>query len=288
MAHLFEKSFDLSVRGIHTSCHVAGSGVPLLLLHGSGPGTSAAGTWRFILDRLTDDFLIYAPDLIGFGESGENPVSPSFDADLWLEQALAIIDEMPPGPIAVYGHSISGYTALRIPSKCDRVAAVMTTGTMGWQYTRNFFTDLTWTLPRSRQGLRTVLESLVHDKSQITEDFVEQRYRLLSESDKAMSFDAMFAGDKQFYIDSCVLSPAELNSVACPVLLIHGRSDQIIRPEDTTMALAARLLQADVALLGSCGHLPATERPETISALAKDFFCTALQSVAAQPKTNEE
>jgi len=277
---MFERSIDIDVRGIRTVCHLAGSGQPLLMLHGSGPGASVESTWRFILNRLTDRFAIYAPDLIGFGLSGNNPAVPAFDPDLWLEQALAVIDRMPEGPIMVFGHSISGFTALRLPSRVRRIAGVLTTGTMGVRYDQNAFTTLTWNLPRTREDLRAALQTLVHDKSRIDDEFVKQRFELLSDSGAAQSFDAMFPGDKQQYIDRCVLSDDEIAGITCPVLLTHGKSDVIIRASDTTLSLAQRIPQADVYLLAACGHLPATERPDTMAALAANFFEAALPPAA--------
>lgn len=277
---MFARSMDVDVQGIRTVCHLAGSGQPLLMLHGSGPGASADGTWRFILDRLVDRYAIYAPDLIGFGLSASNPAIPAFDANLWLEQALAVIDRMPEGPIVVFGHSLSGFTALRLPSRAKQIAGVLTTGTMGARFEQNAFTVLTWKLPGTPEELRIALECLVHDKSQIDDEFVRRRFDLLYGGDAARSFEMMFPGDKQQYIDSCVLSDDEIAGITCPVLLTHGKSDVIIRASDTTLNLARRIPLADVHLLAACGHLPATERPETMAALATAFFQNALQTAA--------
>lgn len=269
---MFESSFEFTVRGAKAVCHRAGNGRPLVLLHGSGPGASAEGTWRFVLERLARNFSIYAPDLIGFGQSVDPSVSCAFDADIWLDQALALIDMISGNTVPVFGHSISGFTALRLPSRSSRVSKVLTTGAMGTKYPQSANTGLTWNLPPDRDGLRRALEILVHDKSIITDAFVEARYDILFNKGAARDFEAIFPGDKQKYIDACALTDQEIRGIQCPVLLVHGKCDVVIRPEDTTLKLAGLIPQSDVYLMSNCGHLPATERPDTIAALTEIFF----------------
>jgi pimeloyl-ACP methyl ester carboxylesterase len=43
-----------------------GSGPPVLLLHGSGPGTTAAA-WEPLIEALAPTHRVIAPDFFGFG-----------------------------------------------------------------------------------------------------------------------------------------------------------------------------------------------------------------------------
>ena len=45
----------------------AGSGSPVLLLHGSGPGVTAFANWRLVIPHLQENHRVIAPDLLGFG-----------------------------------------------------------------------------------------------------------------------------------------------------------------------------------------------------------------------------
>ncbi len=56
--------------GIATNYHDSGSGEPVLLLHGSGPGVTAWANWRTVLPALARDFRVIAPDMVGFGYTG--------------------------------------------------------------------------------------------------------------------------------------------------------------------------------------------------------------------------
>jgi 2-hydroxymuconate-semialdehyde hydrolase len=69
--------------GPHTSGISAGAGPPpLLLLHGSGPGVTAAANWRPVIPALSQDRRLLAPDHLGFGgtATGEprSPLIPVF------------------------------------------------------------------------------------------------------------------------------------------------------------------------------------------------------------------
>jgi len=46
---------------------VGGSQRPVLLLHGSGPGVSAAANWRPVIPALRATRRVIAPDQLGFG-----------------------------------------------------------------------------------------------------------------------------------------------------------------------------------------------------------------------------
>jgi len=54
-----------------------GSGPPVLLLHGSGPGTTG-GAWAPLIAALAPRFSVLAPDLFGFGDAqGVRPLETS-------------------------------------------------------------------------------------------------------------------------------------------------------------------------------------------------------------------
>src|SRR6202161_2202375 len=53
--------------GIETSYLEAGSGEPVVMLHGSGPGVSALANWQHNIPTLSQRFHVLAPDIVGFG-----------------------------------------------------------------------------------------------------------------------------------------------------------------------------------------------------------------------------
>ena len=53
--------------GIETSYLEAGSGPPVIMLHGSGPGVSGKANWQYNIPALAERFHVLAPDIVGFG-----------------------------------------------------------------------------------------------------------------------------------------------------------------------------------------------------------------------------
>jgi 2-hydroxymuconate-semialdehyde hydrolase len=257
--------------GVPVVCHRLGRGAPLLMLHGSGPGASSLGNWRTVLEPLAEGFELFAMDLIGFGQSGRKPAAPYFDCALWLRQAQAMLARVPGERVGVIGHSLSGSLALSLAALEPRVAAVLTTGTMGSAFAPIEATRRVWTGPRNRDQLVQTLSGIIHDASVIDEAYLAAREPVVFAPGYADYFDAMFEGDKQRYVDAARLSPATLAAVRCPVRLLHGREDHAFPPSNS-IDLAAQLPQADLHLLSHCSHSVAFERPQTFLALAKEFF----------------
>jgi 2-hydroxymuconate-semialdehyde hydrolase len=112
---------------------------------------------------------------------------------------------------------------------------------------------------------------LIFDTSVIDDAYVAAREPVVFASGYADYFNSMFAGDKQQYADAAVLPDALLARIQCPVLLLHGRED-IAFPPGSSVAIAAKLKHADLALLTDCSHSVAFERTEIFLALAKQFF----------------
>ena len=61
--------------GFETNVHDVGSGAPVLLIHGSGPGVSAWANWRLVIPALAKGRRVIAPDMVGFGYSTWFPLS---------------------------------------------------------------------------------------------------------------------------------------------------------------------------------------------------------------------
>ena len=101
--------FDVDGLGLHAE--VAGSGPPLVLLHGF---TGSAGTWGELTATLAADYTIIAPDLIGHGRSDapddvERYRMPRAAADL-----VALLRQLGHERATWLGYSLGGRTALQV------------------------------------------------------------------------------------------------------------------------------------------------------------------------------
>ena len=99
-----------TVQAAGAALHVvtAGSGPPLLLLHG---WPEFWLTWEPVMTRLAGRFTLIAPDLRGFGQSDKPPGEPNAErwgADDHASDVLALLDAMGLGRVGVVGHDVGG------------------------------------------------------------------------------------------------------------------------------------------------------------------------------------
>jgi pimeloyl-ACP methyl ester carboxylesterase len=89
----------------------AGSGPPLLLVHGIG---SRRQVWGPVLERLAAEREVVTVDLPGFGESADLPagVTPTLDAH--VDAVVAFLDQQGLDEIDVGGNSMGGGVALEL------------------------------------------------------------------------------------------------------------------------------------------------------------------------------
>src|SRR3954449_81192 len=151
------------------------SGPPVLLLHGSGPGTTAAA-WDPLVAALAPRPRVIAPDLLGFGTTAR-PDGPLRAA--WTRQALELVDALGVTSFAVVGNSAGAAIALSIavarPRAVTRVVAV---GALGHAMALPAGLDALWSYDApSPERARALIELLTCDPAAATPEAVAARHR---------------------------------------------------------------------------------------------------------------
>ena len=95
---------------LRSSNLAAGTGAPVLLLHGSA---SAGVMWVPVIDALKSRFRVIAPDLIGYGRTDSWPDGYGFVVDDELRLVEPLLPHAPAG-VHVVGHSYGGVIALHL------------------------------------------------------------------------------------------------------------------------------------------------------------------------------
>lgn len=276
MTEPITKQHEMTFEGRSVAYYSGGSGPPLLLIHGSGPGASSIGNWRTVLGPLSASYEVFAMDLLGFGRSDRKASPPYFDFPMWVRQAQAMVRLIGATKLGVIGHSLSGAIALNLAALEPGIAAVLTTGTMGAPFPAAPETHRCWTCPTNREELVLALHALIHDKSIIDEAYIAAREPVVFAPGYADYFNAMFAGDLGQYIEAAVLDEDLLERVRCPVVMLHGRDD-VAFPMSSSIKLSGRLAHADLLLLHDCSHSVAFERADMFLATARQLFDSTLR-----------
>ena len=239
-----------------------GAGPPLLLVHGIGPGTTAAANFASVWPALAERFTLHAPDLLGFGAS-EPPPGGRFDVDAWVGQLVAALDAIGEPRVAVLGQSIGGTLALRLASVDARVSAVVACGAAGGMSAAPDALRRFWRAPRERAAFARVLAETFHDPATLTDAQVDQRLAVLDAGARER-FDALLGEDLDAAVARTRLDASVLGRVRCPVLLVHGRDDRPVPFDANVPQLLQGLRHAHLLALARCGHNPLREHPRLV------------------------
>jgi 2-hydroxymuconate-semialdehyde hydrolase len=104
-----------------------GQGPAILLLHGSG--RSVADWQEGVIDRVSPRHRVVAFDFYGFGFSERNPRF-TYGYNLWVQQAVDVLDVLEIEHVTVVGHSVGGALACILavdhPTRVDHVVTIGT------------------------------------------------------------------------------------------------------------------------------------------------------------------
>ncbi|WP_324651869.1 alpha/beta hydrolase [Georgenia sp. H159] len=261
----------VSVDGSPVRVTEGGTGPAVLLLHGSGPGTTGSGAWAATIRALAGSWHLVAPDQAGFGGT---PLPPRSRGGLgvWTEQAAALMDALGHPSYAVVGHSMGGAVALALaaarPEQVTHVVPVSTMGAPGAPLSAEL--DAVWAAPAHEDGAREMLGRLVLDQSLVTESAVAARSAAMRAGEAA--FATLFPPPRARWAVDLTLSVETLAAVRAPVLLVHGAQDRLTPLRPAVLPLLDLLADVRLHVLGRCGHAPAVEHPDDFHRLLSDFL----------------
>ncbi len=255
--------------GERTHYHDLGEGVPVVFLHGSGAGVSAAANWWLNLPPLAEKVRTIAVDLIGFGQT-QVPDDVEYGIHEWGAHVLRVLDGLGIEKAWLVGNSLGGWVAVQMAiSHPDRVAGVISMGTGG--------------APRKTQalnshakpdvtpaGIRAVLEDFVVDASLVSDELVDARYRAALVPDAPERFAAVIAARERDR-SGIPLADDDLRAISVPVLLIHGREDSVIPPE-RSWRLFGLVPDVELHVFSECGHWSQVECADRFNTVVGDFL----------------
>ncbi len=263
--------------GIRTNYHDVGSGFPLLMIHGSGPGVSAWANWRLVMPTLAERARVIAPDMVGFGFT-DRPAGQRYDMDAWVAQAVGLLDALGIDRADLVGNSFGGALALALAIRHpQRVRRLVLMGSVGVPFEITEGLDAVWGYTPSVENMRRIMDYFAWDRALLTDELAELRYQASVRPGFQESFSAMFPAPRQRWVDAMTSPEAAIRALPHETLVIHGRDDRVI-PLSTSLTLADWIPRAQLHVFGRCGHWTQIEHAARFARLVSDFFAEAAET----------
>lgn len=257
--------------GICTNVHDLGSGAPVLLIHGSGPGVSAWANWRLLMPELAKTRRVIAPDMVGFGYT-DRPAYPHYDMDSWVAQAVGLLDALDIPCADLVGNSFGGALSLALTIRHpQRVRRLVLMGSVGVKFAITPGLEAAWGYEPSIANMRALLDIFAFDRGLVTDDLAKLRYEASIRPGFQESFAAMFPAPRQRWVDAMASREQDIRAIAHETLVIHGREDKVI-PLATSLTLANWIARAQLHVFAQCGHWTQIEHAARFARLVDNFL----------------
>jgi pimeloyl-ACP methyl ester carboxylesterase len=262
------------VAGLRVRYVRAGSGPPVLLLHGLG---SSMFTWRHLLPALAADHDVVALDFPGFGGSDQ---PADLRAEIYPTVVAGICERLGLGRVSVVGSGMGGTMAVIFAAfRPDRVERVVLLDPSGFRMqladqplplrvaTTRPAMAMAETLRLRRSVVQLGLGQLFFDPGLVTADGVEEYLAPLTRPGSMQSIHSVL----HTYPLSNDDFGALVRRVRAEALLIWGRQDKWI-PVSHLERYTAGLPRSRALVLDRCGHLPHEEQPQAVAAAVRGFL----------------
>jgi pimeloyl-ACP methyl ester carboxylesterase len=239
----------------------AGSGEPLLFLHGAGGLQRGA-----YLDELAKSFTVYAPVHPGFGESeGLEHIDDVIDLALYYHD---VMDELGIESANVVGHSMGGMLAAELAALCPhRVRKLVLANAVGLWRDEAPVLDL-FVIPPEQ-----MLPQTIHDPQS---DIVREVFTL--PDSKEAFIEAMYQRIQSLSAAGKFMWPIpdrglkrRIHRIQSPALIVWGESDGLVPPvyaED----FRSNIKDSRVVIMKECAHYPMFEKRDEFVSLVTEFF----------------
>jgi 3-oxoadipate enol-lactonase len=256
--------------GLEIAYDEAGSGTPLLLVHGWPLDRTM---WAGQLGGLATYARVVAPDLRGFGGS---TVRAPYSMDQYADDLAALLDALGLASAVVCGLSMGGYVAFAmIRRHRDRVRGLILADTRatadtdeGREKRRKLIAVI------EQEGMSALadgqLESMVGRSTRERQpELVETVRRMMASTPPEGAVGAARA-----MADRTDSTPM-LASINVPTLVVGGAEDTIT-PPTVLRAMAAEIRHSRVEILEQAGHVSPLERPAAFNHVVSEFVGTLL------------
>jgi 4,5:9,10-diseco-3-hydroxy-5,9,17-trioxoandrosta-1(10),2-diene-4-oate hydrolase len=256
-----------------------GTGPPVVLLHGGGPGASGMSNYARNIEPLAQHFRVIVPDMPGYGRSAKG-VDGSDPFGYLADHIRGMLDVLGIDQTHLVGNSYGGSCALRLtldtPHRVDKLVLM---GPGGVGTTRGLPTAGLKSLlgyyggdGPSLDKLRTFIRSyLVYDGDAVPESLIQTRYESSIDPEVVANPPLQRPSGLRTLWRMDFTRDRRLSTLETPTLVLWGREDKVNKPSGATM-LGERMPNADVLVTAKTGHWVQWERADFFNAVTTAFL----------------
>lgn len=247
-----------------------GKGKPLILVHGFAGSTY---TWRHLVPLLTDDYTVYALDVLGFGLS-DKPPDGNYDMKSQGDILIGFMDAIRLPSATLVGHSMGGViiacAELVTPSRVDKMVMVEP----GFYiktvppFLKYVFFPLDRIMARqfySKSMRKRFFLASFYDQSKVTEEVIDA-YMIPTRTPNALDALAhmMSSVGPQTY-------EGISEKIKTPTLIVWGERGTGVL-SDVAKRLLSEIQRSKLVTINECGHYVQEEKPNELAKAIKDFL----------------
>jgi 4,5:9,10-diseco-3-hydroxy-5,9,17-trioxoandrosta-1(10),2-diene-4-oate hydrolase len=229
----------------------------IVFLHGAGPGASGYSNFKHNFPYFSEQgYHTLAPDFLGFGLS-DKPAELCYNSPILVSMLKELIDSKGIEKIVPVGNSLGGAISLDFyMAYPERVEMLILMAPGGLQDPRQWVGQSEglqkmwgWTNKRptdraeAERTFRELLALLVHDKADITDEAVAERFDIAMEQPMVL-YQTLTC---PYYM------PSQLRTIKCPVIGFWGTQDKFL-PYQQHKILQEALPEATISLSDKAGH----------------------------------
>ena len=267
-----------NIAGIPTRYLHHGSGdYGVLMLHGVGV---SADSWLWNLTGIGDTVWTIAPDLLGYGMTGEGDYKDGAPQDGIIEHVAALIEHLGLKRVTIVGSSFGSNIACHLLWKLgSRVDGLILVGcgpalngpaTLSTMYEQSFSNGIAAMKNPTIEVCRRRMNNLVFDLHCVPEALLMLQLSLYALPGAADRYERRMRGIKEREALERFDVTGRVGELTTPVSIVWGRQDARGNLTEAQQ-YAAGLPQGRMCIYEKCGHLPYLELPEQFNSHVRDF-----------------
>ena len=262
----------VDVGGIETHYYEGGTGDPLVLIHGGGPGIDAWLNWQFLMPRLVaSGYRVLAPDLVGFGQSEiPHPDGFEYEGAVFPEHIIDFIEALKLTEPTLIGQSFGASVAMGTTiEQPELVNNLILFGPSARLIAESDPIDRDWAAVDRSDMEEIVGRMSVTNKFDLREA-VERRFEMWNRENAPEAYAAIRA---MLEGGGLVFPDEDIADIPHRTLLFQGKDDDFMGPPVTHAWEYMELIEnASLYVIKGSGHWEMVDRVNEVKATINRFL----------------